>query len=71
VLAPNGKSTAAEAAICGYLWSADHGMRVTNNSYFIDPWNYNCRNDAHKRPIWQAVQWAIRYSANKGVLTVA
>jgi subtilisin family serine protease len=60
-----------EAAICGYLWAADHGMRVTNNSYFIDPWNYNCRNDARQRPIWQAVQRALRYSASKGVLTVA
>jgi hypothetical protein len=27
-----------EAAVCGYLWAADHGMRITNNSYFIDPW---------------------------------
>jgi len=60
-----------EAAICGYLWAADHGMRVTNNSYFIDPWNYNCRNDARQRPIWLAVQRALRYAANKGVLTVA
>lgn len=60
-----------EAAICGYLWAADHGMRVTNNSYFIDPWEYNCRNDARQRPIWQAVQRALRYSASKGVLTVA
>jgi subtilisin family serine protease len=59
------------AAICGYIWAADHGMRVTNNSYFIDPWNYNCRNDARQRPIWQAVQRALRYSASKGVLTVA
>ena len=30
-----------EAAICGYLWAADHGMPVTNNSYFIDPWEFN------------------------------
>ena len=60
-----------EAAICGYLWAADHGMRITNNSYFIDPWEFNCRNDARQRPIWQAVQRALRYSSNKGVLTIA
>jgi subtilisin family serine protease len=53
------------------LWAADHGMRITNNSYFIDPWNYNCRNDARQRPIWEAVQRALRYSASKGVLTIA
>jgi subtilisin family serine protease len=67
----NGGFIRPEAAICGYLWAADHGMRVTNNSYFIDPWEYNCRNDARQRPIWQAVQRALRYSASKGVLTVA
>ena len=35
-----------EAAVCGFLWAADHGMQITNNSYFIDPWEFNCRNDA-------------------------
>jgi len=47
-----------EAAVCGFLWAADHGMQVTNNSYFIDPWEFNCRNDARQRPVWQAVQRA-------------
>jgi subtilisin family serine protease len=60
-----------EAAVCGFLWAADHGMQVTNNSYFIDPWEFNCRNDARQRPVWLAVQRAIRYSQNKGVLNVA
>jgi subtilisin family serine protease len=60
-----------EAAVCGFIWAADHGMQITNNSYFIDPWEFNCRNDARQRPIWQAVQRAIRYAQNKGVLTVA
>jgi subtilisin family serine protease len=60
-----------EAAVCGFIWAADHGMQITNNSYFIDPWEFNCRNDARQRPVWQAVQRAIRYAQNKGVLTVA
>ncbi|MGN9778287.1 S8 family peptidase [Micromonospora sp. H33] len=60
-----------EAAICGFIWAAEHGMQVTNNSYFIDPWELNCRNDARQRPVWQAVQRAIRYSQSKGVLHVA
>ncbi|MFG3417376.1 S8 family peptidase [Micromonospora sp. NPDC049460] len=60
-----------EAALCGFMWAADHGMQVTNNSYFIDPWELNCRNDARQRPVWQAVQRAIRYSQSKGVLHVA
>lgn len=60
-----------EAAVCGFLWAADHGIQVTNNSYFIDPWEFNCRNDARQRPVWQAVQRAIRYSQSKGVLNIA
>ena len=60
-----------EAAVCGFLWAADHGIQITNNSYFIDPWEFNCRNDARQRPVWQAVQRAIRYSQSKGVLTIA
>jgi len=53
------------------MWAADHGMQLTNNSYYIDPWELNCRNDARQRPVWQAVQRAIRYSQNKGVLNIA
>ncbi|PWR05622.1 peptidase S8 [Micromonospora acroterricola] len=60
-----------EAAVCGFVWAAEHGMKVTNNSYYIDPWEFNCRNDARQRPVWQAVQRAIRYSNSKGVLNVA
>ncbi|XTZ18775.1 S8 family peptidase [Micromonospora echinospora] len=60
-----------EAAVCGFLWAAEHGMQLTNNSYYIDPWELNCRNDARQRPVWQAVQRAIRYSQGKGVLHVA
>nr|WP_240942451.1 S8 family serine peptidase [Planosporangium thailandense] len=60
-----------EAAVCGFVWAAEHGMQITNNSYYIDPWEFNCRNDARQRPVWQAVQRAIRYSQNKGVLNIA
>ncbi|HET6672894.1 MAG TPA: S8 family serine peptidase [Agromyces sp.] len=60
-----------EAAICGYLWAADHDMPVTNNSYFIDPWEFNCVNDPRQRPVWQAVQRALRYSSAQGTLTIA
>ena len=60
-----------EAAVCGFMWAAEHGMQVTNNSYFIDPWEFNCKNDSRQRPVWQAVQRAIRYSSSQGVLNVA
>jgi len=60
-----------EAAICGYLWAADHGIPITNNSYYIDPWEFNCVNDPRQRPVWQAVQRALSYSQSKGTLTIA
>ena len=60
-----------EAALCGFMWAADQGMDITNNSYYIDPWQWNCRNDERQRPVWQAVQRAISYSQNKGVLNIA
>ncbi|MGW4501186.1 S8 family peptidase [Micromonospora sp. NPDC004336] len=60
-----------EAAVCGFMWAAEQGMQVTNNSYYIDPWQLNCRNDARQRPVWKAIQRALRYSQSKGVLHVA
>jgi len=36
------------------MWAADHGIAVTNNSYFADPWLFNCKNDAVQRAIWTA-----------------
>jgi subtilisin family serine protease len=53
------------------MWAAQQGMQITNNSYFIDPWEFNCRNDPRQRPVWQAVQRAIRYSQAQGVLNIA
>jgi lantibiotic leader peptide-processing serine protease len=60
-----------EAVICGFMWAAEHGIAVTNNSYYADPWLFNCRNDAEQRAIWKAEQRAIRYAMQKGVVVVA
>jgi subtilisin family serine protease len=60
-----------EAAICGFMWAATHDFAVTNNSYYIDPWQYNCRNDLRQRPAWVAVHRALQYATSRGVLTVA
>lgn len=60
-----------EAVICSFMWAGDHHIDVTNNSYFADPWLFNCRNDAEQRAIWKAEQRAIRYAMSKGVVVVA
>jgi subtilisin family serine protease len=46
-------------------------MQVTNNSYFADPWLFNCRNDAEQRAIWKAERRAISYAISQGVVVVA
>jgi subtilisin family serine protease len=60
-----------EAVICAFMWAGSHGIDVTNNSYFADPWLFNCRNDAEQRAIWKAEQRAIKYAQSNGVLVVA
>jgi len=60
-----------EAIICSFVWAGDHHLDVTNNSYFADPWLFNCRNDAEQRAIWKAEQRAIRYAMSQGVTVVA
>jgi subtilisin family serine protease len=42
-----------EAVICSFMWAGSHHLDVTNNSYFADPWLFNCRNDAEQRAIWK------------------
>ena len=61
----------AEAVICAFMWAGSHHLDVTNNSYFADPWEFNCRNDADQRAIWKAEQRAIRYAMSQGVVVVA
>jgi subtilisin family serine protease len=60
-----------EAVICSFVWAGAHKIDVTNNSYFVDPWLFNCRNDAEQRAIWKAEQRAIRYAMQQGVVVVA
>jgi subtilisin family serine protease len=60
-----------EMVICAYMWVAAKGIDVTNNSYFADPWLYNCANDAGQRAIWKAERRAIQYAQSKGTVVVA
>jgi subtilisin family serine protease len=60
-----------EAVVCSFMWAGERHLDVTNNSYFADPYEYNCRNDATQRAIWKAEQRAIRYAEQQGVTVVA
>jgi lantibiotic leader peptide-processing serine protease len=60
-----------EAVVCAFVWAGTHGVDVTNNSYFADPWLFNCRNDPVQRAIWKAEQRAINFAQQNGVTVVA
>ena len=60
-----------ENMVCGFLWAADHGARVINDSYFADPWKYNCPENQDQAAIIAAVGRAVRYAQDKGAVVVA
>ena len=60
-----------EAVVCAFMWAGNNGIAVTNNSYFADPWLFNCKNDPEQRAIWNAERRAIRYAMSKGTVVVA
>ncbi|WP_406640766.1 S8 family peptidase [Amycolatopsis sp. WGS_07] len=60
-----------EAAVCGFVWAAQHGFQVTNNSYYIDPGMFYCRNEAGDAAAYEAVRRAVTYSTQRGTLNVA
>jgi subtilisin family serine protease len=60
-----------EAVVCAFMWAATHHVDVTNNSYFADPYLFNCKNDPVQRAIWVAEQRAILYAEQVGVSVVS
>ena len=53
------------------MWAGTHHIQVTNNSYFADPWLFNCKNDAEQRAIWTAERRAIRFAMQQGDVVVS
>jgi subtilisin family serine protease len=53
------------------MWAGSHHIPVTNNSYFADPYLFNCKNDPAQRAIWDAEQRAILFAESKGTVVVA
>ncbi|MFB7469873.1 S8 family serine peptidase [Kitasatospora sp. NPDC056184] len=61
----------AENTVCGFVWAGDHGFKVTNNSYYTDPWQFNCPDNADQAAIIEGVRRAQEYAEGKGSLQVA
>ncbi|AOS62444.1 S8 family peptidase [Actinoalloteichus hymeniacidonis] len=60
-----------EAAVCGLLWAAAEGVDIANNSYIVDPWNARCTDVPGRAVATEAVQRAVRYASQQGVLPIA
>ncbi|WP_327395048.1 S8 family peptidase [Streptomyces phaeochromogenes] len=60
-----------EAVVCGFMWAATHGVDVTNNSYYTDPWYFNCKNDPDQKALVEAIGRATKYAEKKGTVNVA
>ncbi|NUK85858.1 S8 family serine peptidase [Streptomyces lunaelactis] len=68
---PNTSMFFAENTVCGFMWAGDHGFKVTNNSYYTDPWMFNCPDNVDQAAIIEGVRRAQEYAENKGSLQVA
>ncbi|WP_018533439.1 MULTISPECIES: S8 family serine peptidase [unclassified Streptomyces] len=60
-----------ESVVCAFVFAADHGIDITNNSYYSDPWYMNCVTDADQKALVDSISRAIRYARDKGVTSVA
>ncbi|MFF3912854.1 S8 family serine peptidase [Streptomyces sp. NPDC001852] len=60
-----------EAVVCGFVWAAEHHVDVTNNSYYTDPWYFNCTTDPDQRALVDAITRASQYAEKKGTVNVA
>ncbi|MET9629763.1 S8 family serine peptidase [Lentzea sp. NPDC006480] len=61
----------AENTICAFVFAGDHGFAVTNNSYYTDPWLFNCPDNVDQDAILEGIKRAVAYAEGKGVLNVA
>ncbi|MFL6125624.1 S8 family peptidase [Actinophytocola sp.] len=59
-----------EYAVCGLMWATANGMKVTNNSYFVDPWLMTCDRES-EHVVYESMRRAVDYATSHGVLTVA
>nr|MBA3575747.1 S8 family serine peptidase [Pseudonocardiales bacterium] len=60
-----------EYAVCGFMWAAQQRMRVTNSSYFVDPWLFTCADEPGQAVAHEAVRRAVQHATRAGVFNVA
>ena len=60
-----------EYAVCGFMWAGEHGMDVTNNSYYVDPFEFYCTDQPDQYAAKEAVRRAVAWSTDQGVVHAA
>ncbi|MFJ3923484.1 S8 family serine peptidase [Streptomyces sp. NPDC090022] len=60
-----------ESVVCGFMFAAEKGIEITNNSYYVDPWYFNCTTDDDQKALVEAIGRASRYAERRGTLNVA
>ena len=60
-----------EAAVCGLMWAAKERMKVTNSSFFVDPWALSCAHGPDHGVVREAMARAVAYSSMTGTVNVA
>jgi subtilisin family serine protease len=60
-----------EYAVCGFVWSGMKHMDVTNNSYYVDPFEFYCEDQPDQYAAKEAVRRAVAWSTGQGVVHAA
>ncbi|MGA5134293.1 S8 family peptidase [Streptomyces olivoreticuli] len=68
---PKTSSFYAESVVCAFVFAAEHDIAVTNNSYYVDPWMFNCTTDPDQKAIAESIGRATKYAESKGTVNVA
>ncbi|MEV4146380.1 S8 family serine peptidase [Amycolatopsis sp. NPDC049691] len=60
-----------EAAVCGLMWAASRHLRLTNSSFFVNPWTLSCIRGDDRGVVHEVLARAVEYSTSAGTLNVA
>jgi subtilisin family serine protease len=57
--------------VCGFVWAGLKHMDVTNNSYYVDPFEFYCDDQPDQHAAKEAVRRAVEWSTKQGVVHAA
>lgn len=60
-----------EYAVCGFVWAGMKHFAVTNNSYYVDPFEFYCGDQPDQFAAMEAVRRAVTWSTRQGVVHAA